>query len=263
MTSCILPGTFLLLLALSARSAITQTSGVMASSPAPSRQQPKSLHLFSQLGLAAQIGISGPGIDFATPLAQRFDLRVGGNFLPISTSFQEQGVNVGARLHLQSAHAAVDWSPSKGDFHISPLLVFANNNRLRVTADVPPGNTIRINGNLYSSSYTDPLRAVGRIDFHKVSPGLSLGFGSILPHKRSRFSIPVEFGFYYAGKPSLQVNFTGSACDPDTDVLTCEIAAQDSSLQRSVAAAIARRTHYLNDARFFPIFSVGIAYRLW
>lgn len=237
--------------------------GTVAPPAAEPRQQPHSFRPLSQLAIAARIGINGAGLDIATPLGRRFNLRAGGSFLPVSASFQEQGINVGVKLHMLSAHTALDWFPFNGGFHLSPQLVFANNNRLLATADVPSGNTIRINGGLYSSSYTDPLHGSGRIDFRKVSPGLSLGFGNILPRKHGRFSMPVELGVYYAGKPTLQLNFTGSACDPAADTITCVPAATDPGFQQNLAAAIARRDHYLNDTRFFPIFSIGIAYRLW
>ncbi|GGA56265.1 hypothetical protein GCM10011507_04480 [Edaphobacter acidisoli] len=235
----------------------------IAAQTSPEPAQTQRFSPFSHAAIAFKIGIAGPGIDIATPLAQRLNLRAGANLLPISTSLQEQDLNVGVNLHLLSAHAALDYFPFNGRFRISPLLVFANNNRLRATAYVPPGDTIRISGNLFGSSATDPLHVTGRVDFRKISPGLSLGFGNILPRKHGRFTMPVEFGFYYAGKPSLQVGFTGSSCDPEADTVVCQPAAQDSRLQQSTAAAIARRDHYLNDARIFPIFSIGIAYRLW
>ena len=225
---------------------------------------PQTLHPFSQIGIASQIGLSGPGIDIATPLAQRLNLRIGANFFSFATNFQEQGANVGIKLHIQSAHAALDWFPFNGRFRISPLLVLANNNRVLATALIPSGSTITLNGSNYISSYTDPLHGAGRIDFRKASPGLSLGFGNILPRKRSRFSIPIELGFYYAGQPSLQVSFTGSACDPTVPAsVGCESVDQDPGFQQNLAAFITRNNYNLSYASFFPIFSAGFAYRLW
>jgi len=219
---------------------------------------------FSRLGLATRIGFAGTGFDLATPLAKRFNLRAGTDFFGYDTSFQEQGANVGINLHLRSSHAALDWFPLGGHFRVSPQVVFGNNNRILATAIIPSGSTITLNGQNYISSYTDPLRGSGRIDFHKVSPGLSFGFGNVIPRERSHWSVPVEMGFYYAGQPSLQIAFTGSACDPNlSPSVGCQPVSQDPGFQQNVAAFKVRNDHNLSYASFFPIFSVGLGYRLW
>ena len=219
---------------------------------------------FSALGFAARVGFAGTGFDVATPLATRFNLRAGTDSFSYATSFQEEGANVGVNLHLRSSHAALDWFPFGGRFRLSPQLVVGNNNRILATAIIPSGSTVTLNGQDYISSYSDPLRGSGRIDFRKVSPGLSLGFGDIIPRTRSHFSVPVELGFYYAGQPSLKVAFTGSACDPNyPPSVGCESVDQDPSFQQNLAAFKVRNNHNLSYASFFPIFSLGFGYRFW
>src|SRR5277367_1168502 len=219
---------------------------------------------FSGLGFAARVGFAGTGFDFATPLATRFNLRAGTDFFNYDTSFQEEGADVGINLHLRTGHVALDWFPFRGHLRLSPQLVVGNNNRIVATAVIPSGSTVTLNGQDYISSYSDPLRGSGRIDFRKVSPGLSFGFGNLIPRDHSHFSLPVEMGFYYAGQPHLQVAFTGSACDPNyPPSVGCESVNQDSSFQQSLVAFKARNDHNLSYASFFPIFSVGFGYRLW
>jgi len=219
---------------------------------------------FSGLGFGARFGFGGTGFDFATPLATKFNLRAGTDFFNYDTSFQEEGANVGVNLDLRSGHVALDWFPFGGHFRLSPQLVFGNNNRILATAVIPSGNTVTLNGQDYISSYSDPLHGSGRIDFRKVSPGLSFGFGNLIPRDRSHFSFPVEIGFYYAGQPSLQVAFTGSACDPNyPPSVGCEAADQDPGFQQNVAAFKARNNNNLSYASFFPIFSAGFGYRFW
>jgi hypothetical protein len=216
------------------------------------------------LGFATRFGLAGTGFDVATPVATKFNLRVGTDFFNYRTTFQEEGANVGINFHLRSAHAALDWFPFGGHLRLSPQLLFGNNNRVLATAVIPSGSTITLNGQNYISSYTDPLRGSGRIDFHKVSPGLSLGFGNLIPRTRSRFSVPVEIGFYYAGQPSLQVAFTGTACDPNyAPSVGCESVDSDPSFQQNLAAFKARNDHNLSYASFFPIFSLGFGCRFW
>jgi len=219
---------------------------------------------FSALGFATRVGFAGTGFDFATPLATKFNLRAGTDFFNYATSFQEEGANVGINLHLRSGHVVLDWFPFGGHFRLSPQLVFGNNNRVLATAVIPSGSTVTLNGQNYISSYTDPLRGSGRIDFRRVSPGLSLGFGNLIPRDRSHFSIPVEMGFYYAGQPSLQVAFTGSACDPNyLPSVGCQSVDQDVTFQQNLAAFKKRNNNNLSYASFFPIFSVGVGYRFW
>jgi hypothetical protein len=219
---------------------------------------------FSGLGLATRVGFAGTGFDVATPLATRFNLRAGSDFFRYSASFQEEGANVGINLRLRSGHAGLDWFPFGGDFRLSPQMVIGNNNRVVATAIIPSGSTITLNGQDYISSYSDPLRGAGRIDFSKVSPGFSLGFGNLIPRDRSRFSIPVEMGFYYVGQPNLQVSFTGSACDPNFPAsVGCQWVDQDPTFQQNLAAFKARNNRNLSYASFFPMFSVGFGYRLW
>jgi hypothetical protein len=219
---------------------------------------------FSGVGVATRVGFAGAGFDVATPLAPKFNLRAGTDFFNYSTNFQEEGANVGVNLHLRSGHVALDWFPFGGHLRFSPQLVFGNNNRVIATAVIPSGSTVTLNGQNYISSYTDPLRGSGRIDFRKVSPGFSLGLGNIIPRDRSHFSIPVEMGFYYAGQPSLQIAFTGSACDPNyPPSMGCQSVDQDPSFQQNLAAFKMRNNNNLSYASFFPIFSVGLGYRLW
>jgi len=243
----------------------TSSSSAVSVSPVSWPQDAtRSYHPFSRLGFATRVGVAGTGIDLATPLAKKFNLRAGTDFFNYDTNFQEEGANVGINLHLRSSHVGLDWFPFGGHFRLSPQLILGNNNRILATALIPSGSTVTLNGQDYISSYTDPLHGSGRIDFRKVSPGLSFGFGNLIPRDRSHFSFPIEMGFYYAGQPNLQVAFTGSACDPNyAPSVGCESVDEDSSFQQSLLAFKARNDHNLSYASFFPIFSVGFGYRLW
>lgn len=144
---------------------------------------------FSSMGLATRVGFAGAGFDVATPLWTRFNLRAGTDFFSYSTSFQEEGANVSINLRLRSGHAGLDWFPFGGRFRLSPQMVFGNNNRVLATAIIPSGSTITLNGEDYISSYSDPLRGSGRIDFRKASPG----FQSRLRQPHSTRPQPLQF----------------------------------------------------------------------
>jgi hypothetical protein len=222
---------------------------------------PKTFHPFSTIGFDSHTGLGGEGFNIATPLARRFNLRAGADFFSYSTTFQEQGANVAINLRMQTGHASLDWFPLNGRFRLSPLLVFANNNRILATALIPSGSTVTLNGYNYISSATDPIHGNGCIDFRKVSPGLTLGLGNIIPRTRSHISIPIEAGFYYVDQPNLQVSFSGSACDPSyPQSVGCQSVTHDPEFQKNLAAFIARNNHNLSYASFFPILSMGFGY---
>jgi hypothetical protein len=221
----------------------------------------KPFHPFSKIGIASHAGLAGVGFDIATPLARNFNLRTGSDFFGYSTTFEEQGANVAINLHMQSGHASLEWFPFGGRFRLSPTMVFANNNRVQAKALIPSGSTITLNGQNYISGIADPLHGNGVVTFRRVSPGLTLGFGNLIPRTRAHFSVPVEAGFYYAGQPGLKVSFSGSACDPtQPPSIGCQSVTQDAAFQQSLAAFIARNNHNLSYASFFPIFSVGFGY---
>ena len=239
-------------------------SGSFVSAPPRPLGTTRTYRPFSGLGLGTRVGAAGAGFDFATPLTKNFNLRAGTDFFSYGTTFQEEGANVGIDLHLRSGHVAVDWFPFGGHLRLSPLFVFGNNNRILATAVIPSGSTLTLDGQNYISSSSDPLRGSGRVDFRKVSPGFSLGFGNLIPRDRSHFSIPVEVGFYYTGQPKLQVAFTGSACDPNySPSVGCESVDQDPNFQQNLTAFQVRNERNLSYASFFPIFSVGVGYRFW
>jgi hypothetical protein len=242
---------------------MTTTSESAAGVVRPVPATPAKQHNRVPFAVAAHLGINGVGFDVAAPLAPKLNVRAGMDMFSYSFGFQEEGADINAAFRLRSGHAAVDWFPFRGKFRISPLVQFANNNQVRATALIPAGSSLSLNGQDYISSYTDPLHGSGTVGFRKVSPGLSLGFGNMIPRTRSRVSFPVEAGFYYVGQPSLKVDFSGSACDPQYPAsVGCQPVMQDPGFQKDLASFIARNNHNLSYASFFPIFSVGFSYSI-
>ncbi|WP_348266815.1 hypothetical protein [Edaphobacter sp. DSM 109919] len=213
------------------------------------------------LGIATQVGINGVGADIAVAVASHFNVRMGAQFFGYSDSFQEQGANVNAMLRLGGGRAALDWFPFHNGFHISPLVVFLDQTNVRATVIVPSGQTISLDNGDYVSSHADPLHGSASIGVWKTSPGLTIGYGNIVPRSGKHFSFPVDAGFYYVGQPTLKVDFSGSACDPsEPEPLGCQPVQQDADFQRDLAAFIRRNNNNLSYASFIPILSFGVGY---
>lgn len=229
------------------------------SSSAPSGATP--MRTQDRIGVDAYLGINGIGGDIAFAVAPHFNLRVGGQFFGYSTSFQEEGANVDATLRLGGGKASLDWFPFHNGFHVSPLIVFLNQTSVRAQVIVPPGETISLDDGDYVSSDADPLHGSASIGVWKTSPGLTIGYGNIIPRTGKHLSFPVEAGFYYVGQPTLKVAFTGSACDPSQpEPLGCQPVQQDAGFQHDLAAFIARNNNNLSYASFIPVVSFGVGY---
>ena len=142
---------------------------------------PRNYPPFSRVGISLYAGLGGAGVDLATPLARKFNIRAGEEYFSYSTTFQDQGADVAIQLRMQSGHASLDWLPFGGGFRLSPMAVFANDNRARATALVPPGSTITLNGQDYISSADRPAARsrIGR--FPKSLARLYAGLGQHRP----------------------------------------------------------------------------------
>jgi len=236
-------------------------SGVIRATPYE-RPDNRTFRPFTSFGFASRMGVGGFGFDVATSLSRKLNLRAGFDYFRYSFSFQEEGADITASLRQGSGHLSADWFPRGGRFRISPMMVLANNNRIHATAVIPAGSTLSINGQDYVSSATDPLHGSGTVTFRKTSPGLTMGFGNIIPRTRNKVSFPVEAGFYYVNQPRLAVDFSGSGCDPNYPAdIGCQPVMDDPGFQKDLASFIKRNNHNLSYASFFPIFSVGFSYR--
>jgi len=243
-----------------AASSRTAANGVVRAVPSETSDK-RTFRPFSAVGIAWHTGIGGAGLDVATPLARKFNLRAGFDYFRYTFNFQQEGADVSAAFRMGSGHASVDWFPFGGRFRLSPMVVFANNNRIQGTAVIPPGSMLSMNGEDYFSSSTDPLHGSGTITFRKTSPGFTLGFGNLIPRTRSHISFPIEAGFYYVNQPRLKVDFSGSACDPNYPAgIGCGAIMDDPGFQKDLAAFIARNNHNLSYASFLPVFSFGLGY---
>lgn len=214
-----------------------------------------------RMGVDVHVGSAGIGSEFAAPVAHKFDVRAGTDFFSYSTIVANSGNQLNVGVRLRSARAALDWYPTHHAFRVSPLLVFANSTHLGVAVNLGAGQSVTLNNATYYSSPVDPLHGSATVDLRRVSPGLSVGFGRLIPRREHHFSFPFEAGFYYAGSPVYKVQFSGTACDAQfPGPAGCEQVQNDPSFQQNLAAFKAKYQTYVNYASFFPIVSSGVAF---
>ena len=178
-----------------------------------------------------------------------------------SDTLTSDGITYNAALRFRSAEASVDWFPWAKGFHISPGALLYNGNQITGGASVPAGKTFTLNGTTYTSSATDPVTGAGSVTMNKTAPKLTLGWGNLVPRSGRHFSVPVELGAAYIGDPKLP---SPSPDPPATPTKERPIAARSPRIPR-FSPTSPPRSRRLNkdaqDARFFPLLSLGFAYR--
>lgn len=213
-------------------------------------------------GILAKIGTAGAGLELGVPVVPHFALRVGGDYIRYTGTYQYDAANVAASLHFGYARASLDYFPWRHRrFHISPLLIAANQTRIQANVSFAQNTTFDFEGETFYSSPADPLHGTGRVDLRKISPGLTVGFGNIT-HGRGHWSFPVEMGAFYNGQPKLQLDFGGTVCVVGQPTqYACQRVQDQPDFQKSLAAFRARQEHNLSYAKWIPVFNFGVGYR--
>ena len=210
------------------------------------------------------MGLNGVSVDVAEAVRERVNVRVGAEFLRVSGQFVEQNAQVDFNLRLGGGHAGLDLFPFQhSSFRVSPQLRFGILTRGTANVLIPPGEVVSFSGEDYTSTDVDPLRGTAYFDTRKIAPGISIGFGNLVPRTRDRhWSFPVDLGFYYIGQPNLQISFVGTACSVSPNKpQSCDDVTKDAGFQSDLKKFIDRNRHNVSYASLFPVLSFGVGYR--
>jgi hypothetical protein len=212
---------------------------------------------FSRVGIGVKVSTLGAGIEVATPLAGKFNLRGGFNMLRYSRPITNDGIHYEGQLQFQSAEAHLDWFLF-GGFHISPGILFYNGNRLTGTASVPGGQTFSVGGTTYESDPAAPVTGTGKLDFVKVSPSIMFGIGNLIPRNGRHFSFLFEFGGAYQGSERVALSLAGNVCD--TTGTFCRAVSSDPTVQANIQSQQVKIQNDVNPYRFYPVISAGVGF---
>lgn len=220
--------------------------------------QTESTKPFSRIGIAFKASTLGAGVETATPLTSRSNLRAGFNMFSYDRGFNKDGVAYAAQLRFRSTEVHYDWFPFGGSFHLSPGVLVYNGNQIAADASVPGGKTFTLNDTTYASDPTNPISGTGKVDFIKAGPMFTAGWGNLLPRNGRHFSVPFEIGFIYTGAPRTTLNMGGGACDADG--LNCRAVNSDPTFQTNVQAEKNKLDKDMSAFKFYPVISVGFAF---
>ena len=224
----------------------------------PGSSQDQSVKPFSRLAIGAKVSTLGIGVEAATLVTNRSNVRAGFNFFSYDRTFTTDGVSYKGRLHFRSVEGHYDWFPFGGSFHLSPGVLVYNGNRFTANSSVPGGQTFTLDGTTYLSDPNDPITGAGKVDFVKAGPMFTVGWGNLIPRNHRHFSVPFELGVIYTGSPRTALSFVGSACDPGG--LGCLDISSNPPFQANVRGEQKKLDNDISAFRFYPIISTGIAF---
>ena len=212
---------------------------------------------FTRYALAVKADSLGLGAELATPLARSLNLRVGASLANLGYAFDIDGINYNTAAHLKSGTGTIDWFPRHGGFHISPGVLYLEST-VGGSANVPAGHRFSLGDSSYLNSIDDPVGGTASLRYsRKISPMLLLGFGNLLPRSGRHLSVPFEFGIAYTGVPVIDVKLAGTACT----TAGCFDAATDPRTQSDLQQELSQINSDLKPYPFYPILSLGVAYR--
>jgi hypothetical protein len=218
--------------------------------------------LFAHFGAGAFISPLGLGVGAATTITSSTNLRLSGNFFTYSLNESIDGVAFTGNANFHSVQGSIDWFPWHGRFHVSPGVLFYNQNQVSAVGSVPAGDSFTLNDTTYYSGSTDPVHGNGTVNFRKTAPMLTVGWGNWIPRRREKhLSFPFEVGFAYTGDPRIKLNLAGVVCDAPSDNVDCRAIDSDPTVQQNINEQIKKVQNDLNVIRFYPIISGGVTYK--
>jgi hypothetical protein len=102
--------------------------------------------LFHQFGAGAFVSPLGIGVGAATSISRSVNLRVAGNFFNYNADGTTEGVTYTGAVNFRSVQASFDWFPWHNSFHLSPGVLFYNQNQITANGGVAAGDSFSVNG---------------------------------------------------------------------------------------------------------------------
>jgi hypothetical protein len=210
--------------------------------------------------MGVKVSLLGAGIEVATPITHRTNLRAGFNMFTYSRAFNKDGIAYDGTLGFKSVEAHYDIFPFAGRFHISPGVLAYIGNPISANASVPGGQSFSLGGTGYYSDSTTPVTGNGKINFNQVAPTITLGWGNLVSRREgAHFSVPFEIGVAYQGSPKATLNLAGNVCD--SPGVNCRSVASDPNVQSQIQSEQAKLNSSMSFFKLYPIISIGFGYK--
>lgn len=236
------------------------TADTSAAAVLPASKPNPSLGSMGRLGVGVKVSLLGAGLEVATPVTHRTNLRAGFNMITYSRVFDKDGISYNGTLGFKTVEAHYDIFPFAGRFHISPGVLAYIGNPISANASVPGGQSFSLGGTSYVSDSTVPVTGSGKINFNRAAPMFTIGWGNLISRREnSHFSVPFEIGVAYQGSPKATLGLAGNVCD--SQGVNCRSVASDPSVQRQILSEQTKLNNSMSVFKLYPIISVGVGYK--
>jgi hypothetical protein len=236
----------------------SQPTAPPASSPTPSRSLAAGQGL-PRFGIQVSAGTLGAGIQAATAVTRRSNVRFGVNYFKYSGSTSKDNITYNGTLRLESAEVLYDQYIG-GGFHISPGVMVYDGNQGTANASVSAGQTFSLNGVTYYSSNASPVTGTGTITSRKIAPELLIGFGNLLPRSARHFTLNFDLGVVFQGSANAKLNLNGSTCLNDP-INGCLPISTNTAVQSNIQLEQTKINNSLGPFKFYPVLRLGFGYK--
>jgi hypothetical protein len=199
----------------------------------------------TSIGLRA--GTLGLGAELSFAVSQRVALRLGADtYSPKTVTITQQDIDYDAKAKLRSGSLLVDWFPFANNFRIS-LGAMVNQNKVTATGK-PTGGSFTLDGQTFNAADVGTLDA--EVTFKKTVPYFGIGYGRPINGGLSFIS---DLGVMFQGTPKSTLTAScGGAAPPGS--------ANCDQIRSAVAAEQATLDDNLSKFKYYPVFSIGLAY---
>lgn len=211
-----------------------------------------------RFGVGLSASTLGAGIQAATSVTRKSNIRGGFNGFNYSESFNKDGINYNATLKLRSAQVVFDQYIA-GSFHISPGVLIYNGNQGTGNAAAPAGQSFSLGSQNYYSGAANPVAGTAAVTFNKVAPMILIGFGNMLPRNQKHFGLNFDAGVVFEGSPKAALNLSGTACLVSGSA-GC-LSATDPTVQANVQAEQTKINNSLNPFKYYPVVALTFSYK--
>jgi hypothetical protein len=194
------------------------------------------------VALSARASTLGLGLELTAGLADKVNVRLGGNTFSFGRTFTEDSDEFDLDLKLRSFTALLDIHPFGGGFRLSGGFV-ANNNEASLTGQAT--DSYDIGDSSYSASDVGAL--TGIVDTKKGAAYAGIGFGNAVREGR-KLGVVFDTGVVFQGSPNVTLRANGPiAGNPgfQADLRQEELSIEDDARQ----------------FRYYPVLSFGISYK--
>ena len=240
--------------AMSDSSPVTETATRAAAKPGANSRE------LGKLGVGVKVSLLGGGVEMATPVTHRSNVRAGFNIFSYSRNFDKDGISYAGQIGFKTIEAHYDIFPFAGRFHISPGVLTYIGDPVTANASVPANQSFSLGDQSYYSDSARPVTGKGKINFNRAAPMFTVGWGNLVSRRESsHFSVPFEIGVAFQGSPKASLNLAGNVCD--SPGFNCRSAATDPGVQQQVVAEQTKINNSMSFFKVYPIISVGFGYK--